>query len=90
LALRQNYPNPLTDRTSIGFKLPRPEKVSLAIFDVRGRVVRTLADGALPAGVYEVSWDGFDHAGSRVASGLYLVQLKGESFRATRKLVVSR
>jgi hypothetical protein len=59
VALRQNVPNPFNPSTVISFTLARGESVNLAIYDLRGRVVRRLVDGgALPAGSHDVAWDG--------------------------------
>ena len=75
LALDQNVPNPFNPTTTIGFSLPRTGPVKLQVFDVRGRLVRTLLDEARSAGTYEVKWDGRDEGGRRAASGVYLYRL---------------
>jgi hypothetical protein len=89
-ALRQNHPNPFGVRTSIRFELPRPGKVRLTVYDVLGRLIRTVVDGHLPAGEHEVPWDARDNGGSLVSSGVYLVRIEAEGFTSTRKLLRMR
>lgn len=68
--LSQNYPNPFNPNTSIAFELPAQANVSLAVFDVLGRQVAELANGAFPAGAHSVSFDA-----SGLPSGLYIYRL---------------
>jgi hypothetical protein len=89
-ALRQNYPNPFNARTGIRFELPRSGRVYLRVFDVRGRVVRTLVNGDLPPGVHQAHWDARDDGGRRVSSGVYLVKLEAKGFTSTRKIHQTR
>jgi hypothetical protein len=89
-ALHQNSPNPCNPSTSIRFDLNQDVEVSLRVYDVAGRVVRTLVAEKLRAGRQAVLWDGRDARGRTVASGLYIYELAAGDFRATRKLVVVR
>ncbi|MCP4549836.1 MAG: T9SS type A sorting domain-containing protein [bacterium] len=82
LALR-NYPNPFNPGTTISFVLDADADVELAIFDLQGRLIRTLIAGRCREGVNEVVWRGVDDVGGRVASGIYLYRL------ATGDLVTS-
>jgi hypothetical protein len=75
LAQFQCVPNPFNPRATIRFGLPDPGRVSLAIHDVSGRLVRTLVDGYQAAGSHEAVWDGRDAAGREVGSGHYLARL---------------
>lgn len=75
VALRGNYPNPFNPSTRIAFDLPRDMRVKLAVYDVRGNLVRTLLDETTSAGRNEVLWDGRDSSGRGTASGVYLYQL---------------
>ena len=79
-------PNPFQARTRIAFDLPRDAPVSLEVFDVTGRLVRTLANESMAAGAYEVSWNGADNSGQQVAAGVYLYRLRAGSFEATRRM----
>lgn len=64
--------------------------VRLRIYDVAGRLVRTLADGAHPAGRHEVVWNGTDHAGRRVAAGVYFARLDSGGIHVQRSITVLR
>ena len=76
LALEQNYPNPFNPTTTIAFSLPAAGKVKLQVFDVRGRLVRTLLDEQRAAGAHTVIWNGRDQQGAAAASGMYLYRLQ--------------
>ena len=78
LALDQNVPNPFNPNTTIGFSLPRQTSVKLQIFDVRGRLVRTLVDETRGAGEHRVVWDGTDQSGRTAASGVYLYRMAAD------------
>jgi Ca-activated chloride channel family protein len=73
--LLQNYPNPFNPFTRIQYEVPADARVTLRIFDVTGRQVRTLVDGFKQVGFYRVLWDGSDERGNRLPSGLYIYQL---------------
>src|SRR5262249_37751615 len=75
-ALQARGPNPFNPTTTIAFDLAREGAVQLRIVDVRGRVLRTLAQGSWPAGRHVRSWNGTDDAGTRMPSGVYLYQLE--------------
>jgi flagellar hook assembly protein FlgD len=59
----------------------------LRVYDVSGRLVRTLVDGRVEAGRHEVAWDGRDQGGRRTASGVYFYRLQGADREMTRKAV---
>ena len=67
--LGQNYPNPVQSATTITYNLPRGEHVTLEVYDMAGRRVRTLVSGHQAAGSHDVVWDGRDASGQRMASG---------------------
>lgn len=81
------WPNPFRASATIRFALPRPANGRLTIHDVAGRLVRTLANGVLPAGEQQVVWDGRDQAGRRVASGVYLYRLNAGDVVEGRRIV---
>ena len=88
--LAQNYPNPFNSATVIRFALPAAADVNLAIFNLTGQQVATLAQGARETGTYTVSWDGRDDDGRELASGVYLYRLRmgnGQQVE-TRKLLL--
>ena len=86
--LAQNAPNPFNPRTKISFVLPVAGEASLAVYDVDGRLVRTLAGGWLEAGERVVTWDGDDDRGGRVASGLYFCRLRVGDRTLVRKMTL--
>ena len=87
--LLQNYPNPFNPETTIRFALRERQRVSLHIYDIRGRKVRTLLQNAeLAPGWHEMIWDARDDAGRPVASGVYLYQLKGRGFDLKKKMTL--
>jgi len=88
--LEQNFPNPFNPSTVIRFSLPGAGPVSLSIYDVNGRIVRTLVDETLRAGQHEVTWDGRDAAGHEVASGVYLVRLMTPAGTVVRRATLVR
>jgi subtilisin family serine protease len=88
--LSQNYPNPFNPETAIEFELLAPGSVSLAVYNVPGRCVRTLADRAVGAGTYRVVWDGTDDRGRQLPSGLYFYRLKSADVSLTRKMMLLR
>lgn len=89
--LQQNVPNPFNPSTSISFEMPDGGgQVALRIYDVSGRLVRTLIDGYEPAGTSEVNWNGQDDHGQSMASGIYYYQMTGPSFSDMKKMVLLR
>jgi flagellar hook assembly protein FlgD len=87
-ALSQNYPNPFNPQTTIAFSIAHRSYVHLAVYDVRGALVRTLADEPREAGAHAVKWDGRNENGNAVASGVYFYQLRAGDFSKTRKMVL--
>lgn len=88
-ALGRAYPNPFNPSTHIDFALAVESFTRLVIYDVLGRVVRTLIPGqSMPAGFYSVSWDGRDAAGRAVGNGLYFYRLATEGFTGTGRMMV--
>jgi hypothetical protein len=88
--LEQNYPNPFNPATRIHFSIASGSHVSLRIYDVTGRLVRTLVDRRLAAGRRVESWNGADAAGRSVASGIYFYRLVAGDFVQTKKMVLLR
>ena len=93
--LLSNYPNPFNPETWIPYQLAEPADVTLSIYSVDGKLVRTLALGHQPAGVYRdrnraAHWDGRNAFGERVASGLYFYTFTAGDFTATRKMLIRK
>ena len=93
--LLANYPNPFNPETWIPYHLTAPAEVTVAIYAVDGRLVRTLALGHQPAGIYQrrsraAYWDGKNEQGEPVASGVYFYTLTAGDFTATRKMLIQK
>ncbi|MDE0553079.1 MAG: T9SS type A sorting domain-containing protein [Candidatus Poribacteria bacterium] len=91
--LAQNFPNPFNPETWIPYQLSESTEVSIQIYDVSGRLVRTLNLGWQPVGSYMTPssaayWDGRNAIGERVASGIYFYTLQTSDFAATRRMVI--
>lgn len=91
--LAQNYPNPFNPATTIRFQLPPTGQaanrlVTLKIYDITGRLVKTLLRESLPAGYYTVPWDGTGERGEGVAGGVYLYRLSAGDYVKTRKMLL--
>jgi hypothetical protein len=86
--LFQNYPNPFNQSTKIEFSQARPGFVTLNIYDVLGRRVRSLVSEHLSSGRKVVLWDGENDLGDQVASGIYFYQLKVGAVTEAKKLLL--
>ena len=87
--LMQNTPNPFNPATTIRLVVPDGgARVTLRVYDVEGRLIRTLIDGHRPSGPDAVVWDGSDAAGNPAATGLYFYRLEAPGFAQTRKMVL--
>ena len=84
--LRPNFPNPFNPNTTIAFDLPKRDHIALKIFDLQGKLVRTLVDQGLNAGIHNYTWDGQDNRGQLVSSGIYIYSIQTDVFTASRKM----
>ncbi|MXW32443.1 MAG: T9SS type A sorting domain-containing protein [Rhodothermaceae bacterium] len=87
--LHSNYPNPFNPSTNFSFTLPLNKRVSVRVYDMTGRLVRTLVnDEAYVQGTHTVNWNGLNDGGSAVASGQYIYTLEWGQFRQARRMVL--
>ena len=91
--LHPNFPNPFNPETWIPYQLSEPAEVTLHIYAVDGRLIRTLTLGHQLAGMYHSKnraayWDGRNEVDESVASGLYFYTLTADDFTATRKMLI--
>jgi len=88
--LSQCEPNPFSQETVISYKLLVISKVSLKVYDLTGRLVRTLLNEEIEAGSHTVIWDGRGGSGAKVSSGVYFIRFKSGKFYETRKVLFVR
>jgi hypothetical protein len=86
--LQQNYPNPFNAETVITFQLDREREVSLKVISSSGKLIRTLIQDCLRAGLYRMSWDGNDQQGIPVNSGVYHLVLSSKALSVSRKSLI--
>lgn len=84
--LFQNYPNPFNPTTTINFALAGKETVSLAVYDLTGRKIKTLVSETFNAGNYAVTWDGCNDAGNIVPSGVYFYKIQAGNYSTMKKM----
>jgi len=87
-SLHQNYPNPFNPVTKIRYDLPKEEYVSIIIYDVIGRNIKSLINKKQNAGYRFVRWDATNNYGEAVSAGMYIYVIKAGEFRATKKMVL--
>jgi len=90
LSLSAAAPNPFSNATWFRYRLPAEASVTLGLYDVTGRLVRTLDDGVRGSGEHAVSWDGRDQDGHSVASGSYFARLRYAGRETVRAVVRTR
>jgi subtilisin-like proprotein convertase family protein len=86
--LRGASPNPFNPVTTVSYGTPSEAKVSLVVYNVAGRQVRTLVDGEVDAGYHVAVWDGRDDHGVEVSSGVYFCRMVAEGFDDSTKMVL--
>jgi len=88
--LRANFPNPFSAGTRVQFDLVKESSVRIEVFDVTGRLVRTLLDRTMGSGAYEVGWDGLAGDAREAAPGIYFYRLTTPEYTATRRMTKLR
>ena len=89
-SLQQNYPNPFNPSTQINFYIPKDEFVSISVLDIKGREVATILHGKQMAGSKSVRWNGIDHQGKILPSGIYICLMKTNDLILKRKMILLR
>ena len=87
-ALHQNYPNPFNPTTQISYDLPESEFVSIDIFDLMGRRVKSLINNNQDAGYRSIYWDATNNLGQPVSAGMYIYTIIAGEFVQTKKMVL--
>ena len=88
--LKQNHPNPFNPETGIKYQLSISAEVTLTVFDMLGRKIRTLVNTQQTAGSYEIVWNGRNDAGETVGSGIYLYRLSASGQQQVKKMLLVR
>ena len=86
--LHSAYPNPFNPVTTLNYDLPENEMVNIAIYDMMGRIVKTLVKSSQTAGYKSIRWNATDDRNEPVSAGVYLYTIQAGEFRQTRKLVL--
>jgi hypothetical protein len=86
-ALGQNFPNPFNPSTTITFGVPETSNVTLKVYDVLGRCVRTLVAGAYTPGSYSIVWDAQDDVGNMVSAGTYFYKITAGNYHAVKRML---
>ena len=87
-ALHQNYPNPFNPTTQIRYDLPKDELVTITIYDVTGRMIKSLVNMIQAAGYRSVRWDATNDHGEPVSAGMYIYMIQSGEFRQTKKMIL--
>ena len=88
LKLLQNYPNPFNPSTTIEYNIPKSGHVEVAIYDLGGRLIKTLIRKNQIKGKHKVIWDGKNQFGKKVVSGFYIYSIKYENSISSKKMIL--
>ena len=86
--LYQNYPNPFNPVTSINFTLPKKGLVNITIYNIAGRIVKTLVNSLQTAGYKSMQWNATNDKNEPVSAGLYLYMIQVGQYRQTKKMIL--
>ena len=86
--LHQNYPNPFNPITTLQYDLPEDVLVNITIYDIMGRVVKTMVNSQQNAGFKSVRWNAANNRGQPVSAGLYLYTIQAGEFKQTKKMLL--
>ena len=88
LAVNSVHPNPFNARCRIKLSIPSQEPVNLVLYDIAGRKVRSLVNGALVAGMHEITWDGNNSSGTGCTNGVYIYRVYTGIAQSTGQLIL--
>ena len=88
LVLYPNYPNPFNPVTTLRYDLPENDHVNITIYDMMGRVVKTLINDQQPTGYRSLQWNATNDYGKPVSAGIYLYQIQAGQYISTKKMVL--
>jgi flagellar hook assembly protein FlgD len=87
-AMHQNYPNPFNPVTQIRYDLPEDSYVSITIYDIMGRNIKSLVNTDQTAGYRSIRWNATNDLGEPVSAGMYIYMIQAGEFRQTKKMVL--
>ena len=87
-ALDQNYPNPFNPSTIISYALPQASHVTIKIYDMLGREIKTLVNSEQNAGILNIQWNGDNNFGSKVSTGAYIYMIQAGDFFQAKKMIL--
>ena len=87
-ALYQNQPNPFNPITTLRYDLPQNEMINITIYDMKGRIIKTLVNSSQTAGHKTIQWNATNEQNKPVSAGLYLYRVQAGEFRQTRKMLL--
>ncbi len=90
-SIEQNYPNPFNPETTFTFSLSNSEKVTLSVYNINGKHITTILNNQpYPAGTHHITWNGTDHSGNKVSSGMYFFRFKAGSYIKSKSMLLVR
>ncbi len=87
-SLRCPSPNPFENNTSISYSIAKPGNIYLCVYDVTGRLIKTLEKTKKDSGVYIVKWSGFDNNNRKISAGIYFIRLRSGDFTSVKKIIL--
>ena len=87
-ALFHNYPNPFNSITRLRYYIPEEINVKITIYDIMGKVVKTLINSSQNSGYKSIRWNATDNKGQPVGAGVYLYRIETGQFRQTKKMIL--
>ena len=87
-SLKQNYPNPFNPNTRIQYSLPKDTYVSIDIYDLNGKIVKSLIKSFQRAGVKNIMWEGNNDFGQTLSAGMYILVFNCDEYYASKKMLL--
>ncbi len=84
--LEQNYPNPFNPTTTISYFVPAGQRETVKIYNINGKLIKTLINGRISTGYNSINWDGTDNRGKNSGSGVYFYELKSKGVSLIKKM----
>lgn len=85
-----NYPNPFNPHTTIAYSVPESGLTSVKIYNLKGQMVNTLVNKEMESGNHSIAWNGLDHSGKAVSSGIYFLKVENNGKAIRRKILLSK